>query len=217
MTVLYDAKEFSSLSDMVYHHLYEAITDGRYHSGDLLIEMKIAEELGVSRTPVREALKQLEREDLVVSLPNRGVMVRGVTDEDLSDIYTIRALLEGQAAYWAAERITEKQLERMDEILELMDLYTRKNNVEHLVRLDTSFHEIIYDACRSNAIRNLLTNLHQIIRTKRMNSLTVEGRAPVSLGEHREIYEALKAHDAERAKRCAQTHINAAEHVTDNR
>ena len=103
MTMLYDAKEFSSLSDMVYHHLYEAITDGRYHSGDLLIEMKIAEELGVSRTPVREALKQLEREDLVVSLPNRGVMVRGVTDEDLSDIYTIRALLEGQAGFFGSQ------------------------------------------------------------------------------------------------------------------
>ena len=217
MTTYYDAKDFASLSDMVYHHVYTDITEGRYRAGDLLIEMKIAEELGVSRTPVREALKQLEREDLVISLPNRGVMVRDITAEDISDIYTIRALLEGQAAYWAAERITREQLDAMTETLLLIKLYTQRNDVEHLVRLDTAFHEIIYEACRSSAIRNLLTNLHHIIRARRLSSFTVEGRAPVSLTEHREIYEALEAHDAERAKRCAQHHIHVASHVTDNR
>jgi len=122
MSSFYDSKEYSSLSDMVYHHVYQAITEGVYHDGDLLVEMKIAEELNVSRTPVREALKQLERENLVVSLPNRGVMVRGMSSEDLADIYTIRALLEGQAAYWAAERISPDQLEQMLEVLELMEI-----------------------------------------------------------------------------------------------
>jgi len=152
MSSLYDSKEYSSLSDMVYHHVYEAITEGVYHDGDLLVEMKIAEELGVSRTPVREALKQLERENLVVALPNRGVMVRGMSSEDITDIYTIRALLEGQAAYWAAERSTPEQLDQMLEVLELMEIYTRRNDVARLVRLDSKFHGILYDGCRSSTI-----------------------------------------------------------------
>ena len=215
MSSFYDSKEYSSLSDMVYHHVYQAITEGVYHDGDLLVEMKIAEELGVSRTPVREALKQLERENLVVSLPNRGVMVRGISSEDLADIYTIRALLEGQAAYWAAERISPDQLEQMLEVLELMEIYTRRNDVARLVRLDSKFHGIIYDGCRSNTIGKLLDNIHHVIHTRRMSSYTVEGRAAASLAEHREIYEALNAHDAERAKACAERHIQIALHVTD--
>jgi len=89
MTMLYDAKEFSSLSDMVYHHLYEAITDGRYHSGDLLIEMKIAEELGVSRTPVREAIRKLELEGLVLMIPRKGAEVAEITRQDMEDVLEV--------------------------------------------------------------------------------------------------------------------------------
>lgn len=215
MSSLYDSKEYSSLSDMVYHHVYEAITEGVYHDGDLLVEMKIAEELGVSRTPVREALKQLERENLVVALPNRGVMVRGMSSEDIADIYTIRALLEGQAAYWAAERITADQLDQMLEVLELMEIYTRRNDVSRLVRLDSKFHGIIYDGCKSGTIGKLLDNIHHIIHTRRMSSYNTEGRAIASLAEHREIYEALLAHDAVRAKACAERHIQIALHITD--
>ena len=215
MSGFYDTKEYSSLSDMVYHHVYQAITEGVYHDGELLVEMKIAEELGVSRTPVREALKQLERENLVVALPNRGVMVRGMSSEDMSDIYTIRALLEGQAAYWAAERSTPEQLDQMLEVLELMEIYTRRNDVARLVRLDSKFHGILYDGCRSSTIGKLLDNIHHIIHTRRTTSYNVEGRAAASLAEHREIYEALLARDAAKAKACAERHIQIALHVTD--
>lgn len=209
--------EFNSLSDMVYHALYEGITEGRYQGGELLTESKIAAELGVSRTPVREAIKQLEREDLVTSQPNKGVIVRSLTTDDYADIYTIRALLEGQAAYWAAERIEQAELDHMEEILELMDLYTRRNDIPHLVSFDSDFHEIIYKGCKSPTIRSLLINIHHILRSKRQSSYTLEGRPALSLNEHRIIFEAISKHDAASAKSAAESHIMNAWQANSNK
>ena len=210
MPVNSDTKDYGSLSDKVYRYLRDGITEGRYQTGDFLIEMKIAEELGVSRTPVREALKQLELEDLVTSHPNRGVVVKGFSTNDFDDVFTIRLLLEGQAAYWAAERITPELLDRLQEIVELMDLYTRKDDSEHLVRLDTSFHEVLYDACQSRTLRNILTTMHHNIHMARQSSLTSPVRARESLAEHKEILSALEKRDAAAAKACIEKHITGA-------
>lgn len=203
-------KDYTSLSDKVYRYLRDGITEGRYQTGDCLIEQKIAEEVGVSRTPVREALKQLELEDLITSHPNRGVVVKGFSTNDFDDVFTIRLLLEGQAAYWAAERITQPLLDNLQETLELMDLYTRKEDSEHLVRLDSNFHEILYDACQSRTLRNILLTLHQNIHMARQSSLTSPVRARQSLEEHREIFAAVAAHDAVAAKACIEKHIAGA-------
>ena len=210
MTNMYDSRDYASLSDKVYEHLREGIVEGRYRTGDCLVELKIAEELDVSRTPVREALKQLELEDLVVSLPNRGVIVKGFTSEDYQDIYTIRHLLEGQAAYWAAERISKEQLDQLGEIVELMDLYTRKSDAAHLVRLDTMFHEVIYEACNSRSLKHVLASLHQNMHLARQSSLTIPERAPKSLEEHKRIYAALEAHNPQDAKTCMEEHVATA-------
>ncbi len=202
-----DSRDYGTLSNWVYKQLRDSITEGRFQAGDCLVELKIAEELGVSRTPVREALKQLELEELVTSYPNRGVVVNAITNEDIEDVFKIRLLLEGQAAAWAAERITPEQLDRMTEAAELMDLYTRKGDTEHLVRLDTRFHEIIYDACQSRTLRHILLSLHQKIHRARQSSLTSPGRARDSLAEHRQILDALERHDAAAAKRCIERHV----------
>ncbi|MDO4572174.1 MAG: GntR family transcriptional regulator [Clostridia bacterium] len=204
---MYENKDYASLSDKVYDHLKNGIIEGHYRTGDCLIEMKIAEELGVSRTPVREALKQLELEDLVSSQPNRGVIVKGFTQEDYRDVYTIRHLLEGLAACWAAERIRQPQLDQLGEIVELMDLYTRKKDAEHLVRLDTMFHEIIYEASNSRTLKHVLASLHHNTHLARQSSLTIPERAPKSLAEHKSIYAALEAHDAEAARTRMEQHI----------
>ncbi len=207
MTNIYENKDYASLSDKVYDHLRNGIIEGRYKTGECLVEMKIAEELQVSRTPVREALKQLELEDLVVSQPNRGVIVKGFTREDYRDVFTIRHLLEGLAAYWAAERISQEQLDRLGELVELMDLYTRKKDADHLVRLDTMFHEIIYEASNSRTLKHVLASLHHNTHLARQSSLTVPDRAPKSLEEHKKIYAAIEAHDADAAKACMEQHI----------
>ncbi len=200
-------KEKQSLTSKVFRHIRDGIIEGHYKSGDYLVETRLAEELGVSRTPIREALKQLELEDLAESIPNRGVIVKGVSEEDVADIYAIRLLLEGQAGYWAAMRISPSQLDELGEIIELMDLYTRKDNIQNLARLDTQFHEVIYEACKSRTLEHILVSLHQNVQRARETSLMGKERRPKSLEEHREIYEAILARDADRAKICMENHV----------
>lgn len=207
MNGYFENKDYSSLSDKVYRYLRDGIAEGRYQTGDCLVEMKIAEELGVSRTPVREALKQLELEDLVSSHPNRGVVVKGFSVEDLQDVSTIRHLLEGQAAYWAAERISENQLSELRDVVDLMEFYTGKNDIQHLVTLDTRFHELIYEASGSRTIRHILASLHHNIRKARQSSLTLPDRAPNSLEEHRNIFRAIERRDAPEAKAQMEAHV----------
>ncbi len=201
-----------SLTARVYKNIRDGIIEGRYQTGEFLVETRLAEEHGVSRTPVREALKQLELEDLVVSIPNRGVVVQGISQEDIDDIYTIRYLLEGQAAYWAAQRIKPEQMDKLAELIELMDLYTRRNDASHLARLDTEFHSVIYAASNSRTLEHILASLHQHAQRSRQSALNKPDRAPKSLEEHQNIYAALEAHDAERAKTCMEKHILSAAH-----
>ncbi|HOA79529.1 MAG TPA: GntR family transcriptional regulator, partial [Defluviitaleaceae bacterium] len=106
-----------SLQGRVFHKIREDILNGKYKSGDSIKEVVVSKELGVSRTPVREALKQLELEGLVISIPNKGTVVAGITEQDIIDIYAIRSLIEGLAARWAAIRISEEQLKQLEEII----------------------------------------------------------------------------------------------------
>ena len=210
MPTFNDNRDYASLSDKVYQYLRDAIADGHYQTGDCLVEMKIAEELQVSRTPVREALKQLELEDLVASQPNRGVVVKGFTSEDFADVFTIRHLLEGQAAYWAATRITVEELAELSELVDLMDFYTHKNDVSHLVQLDTRFHEVVYEASKSRTLKHILTSLHHNIQRARKSSLNAPNRPDGSLSEHRRIFAALSRHDADAAKAEMEAHVDTA-------
>ncbi len=210
-----DLNDKFSLTEKVFMTIKNDIIEGKYSTGDCLIETKLADDLHVSRTPVREALKQLELEGLVVYTPNRGVTVQGFSQNDLDDIFTVRFLVEGQAAYWAAERIDAKNLSRLAEILELMDMYTRKNDAENLARLDTQFHEIIFEACDSRILKNILSSLHQNLQRARRSSLTEPTRPHKSLAEHRAIFEAIERHDASQAKDLMTAHIRKAHHHDD--
>ncbi len=207
MANLYDQKDNQSLTSKVFQHIRNEILDGRYQTGDFLVETKLAEELGVSRTPIREALKQLELEDLIESIPNRGVIVKGFSTEDIGDIFTIRHLLEGLAASWAAERIKQHELDQLAEIIELMELYTRRNDFSQLAKLDSSFHDIIFIASNSRTLRHISASLIQNAKVARQSSLTIPERAPKSLEEHKAIYAALLAHDAEAAKATMEAHV----------
>jgi len=202
-----DMHDRQSLTARVYDHIHEGILEGRYKDGDFLVETKLAEELEVSRTPIREALKQLELEGLAVSIPNRGVKVQAISTRDIDDIYTIRRLLEGQAAYWAAERITEEQLANLGETLGLMEFYTGRGDAARLSRLDGEFHEQIYAACNSRMLKHILGTLHQNIRRARRSSLTVPSRPRDSLAEHKAIYDAIEGRSAEVAKAAMEQHV----------
>lgn len=208
--MFFDMSDKQSLTTKVYKHIRDGILDGSYEIGDYLVETRLADELEVSRTPIREALKQLELEGLVQSFPNRGMLVQGISDDDLYDIYTIRLLLEGQAAWWAAQRIEQEQLDKLAETLELMEMYTRRKDVAQLARLDTQFHDVLYSATNSRMLKHILASLHQNARRARRSSLTVPERPNESLQEHKQIFRALESHHPEEAKVAMEKHVSNA-------
>ena len=186
-----------SLRGRVFHKIREDILNGKYKQNEELREATIGAELGVSRTPVREAFRQLELEGLLKMIPNKGTYVTGITRKDVHDIYMIRSLLEGLCARWATEKITPEQLNEMEENVYLSEFHESKGHSDQMAELDNRFHEILY-------------------RIRRM-TLASEKRGRASNKEHHEIMEAIKAHDADKAERLANLHmINAYDNMVKN-
>ncbi|MBQ5335537.1 MAG: GntR family transcriptional regulator [Oscillospiraceae bacterium] len=200
-----------SLRIRVFNAIENAILDGEYKDGDSLNELRLSKELGISRTPVREALMQLELEGLVRSVPNKGAVVVGVTEKDIHDIYEIRIRIEGLAARLCAENITEEELHALEQIVDLQEFYLLKNDTEQIWKLDGDFHKIIYDASRSRPLRFTLSNFHNYIKKARDISVQTEGRAEKTVAEHRAILDAIKAHNSELAEQLTAKHISNAE------
>ena len=196
-----------SLTSRVFHRIEKDIVDGTYRPGENLTESKLCESLGVSRTPVREALFQLEQEGLVRITHNKGAVVVGVSEKDINDIYTIRMQIEGLASKWAAERITAEEKKRLEEIVELEAFYAARGNVEQSRNLDHSFHDGLYAASGSNPLRNTLRTFHNYIGRARENSFKTGDRAVVAAAEHRAILDAITAGDGELAERLTREHI----------
>ena len=207
---VYDGEEQGSLSWRVYHAIRLAIISGEYKPGENLIETRLAGELGVSRTPVREALRQLELEELVRCVPNKGAVVVGVSEKDIDDNYEVRSLLEGLCVRWAAERITAAQVNRLQEIVGLMEMYARKNDHEKLARLDTDFHDEVYRSCDSRVLRHTLMSLTHNSLKARMLSLSDTKRAKEAVREHGEILAAIEERAGARAERLMIEHIKKA-------
>ncbi|MBR5372837.1 MAG: GntR family transcriptional regulator [Oscillospiraceae bacterium] len=200
-----------SLRIRVFNAIENAILDGEYKDGDSLNELRLSKELGVSRTPVREALMQLELEGLVKNVPNKGAVVIGVTEQDIHDIYEIRIRIEGLAARLCAENITEDELHALEQIVDLQEFYLLKNDTEQIWKLDGDFHKIIYDASRSRPLRFTLSNFHNYIKKARDISVQTEGRAEKTVAEHRAILDAIKAHNGDLAEQLTAKHISNAE------
>ena len=196
-----------SLSARVFHLIREDILSGKYDKDEELKEKTIGEELGVSRTPVREALRQLELEGLVTIIPNKGAYVVGISQKDIKDIYDIRSRLEGLCARWATENITKEQLDELEENIFLSDFHASKGNAEQLVELDNRVHEILYIASGSRELRHVLSDFHHYAMRVRKITLSDKTRAVDSNNEHHQIVEALKKQDADLAEKLANWHI----------
>lgn len=199
-----------SLRGRVFQRLREDILSGVYQEHEELREVTIGEELGVSRTPVREALRQLELEGLVKIIPNKGAYVTGITRKDVADIYKIRSMLEGMCARWATKHITEKQIEELEEVLLLSEFHLQKRSgeqAEQVTELDGKFHRILYEASDSRILEHVLSDFHKYVQMARAMSIGEKNRAEKSIQEHREILEAIKKHDGELAEKLANRHI----------
>ncbi len=204
---LHDVTDKFSLRGRVYSKLRDDILSGKYSEHEELRELAIGEELGVSRTPVREAFRQLELEGLIQIIPNRGAYVIGITRKDVQDIYAIRSLLEGLCARWATEHITPEMMDEMEENVYLADFHAQKGHMEQLAQLDNRFHHILYEACNSKILENQLRAYHEYVLRVRKKTLSKEERGLQSNEEHKQLVEAIKAGDADRAEILAHQHV----------
>ena len=180
------------LAEQVFLTLEEDILQGRLKPGEVITELRLSKALGVSRTPIREALQHLEQESLVEIRPNRGAVVLGITRDDLEVIYDMRIRLEGLAASLAAKTADEEQLNAMKEVLDLQEFYVEKNNPDEQEIFDSRFHEMVYEFSGKRILYEVLKNLHRRITRYRRLSVTDMDRARKAITEHREIYEAIR-------------------------
>ena len=198
-----------SIADQVFEVLELNILSGQYERGELLTEIRLSEQLGVSRTPIREALRRLEQEHIIEST-SKGVKVIGISREDIADICAIRLRLEGLAARWAAERADESGIAQLKEIVELQEFYTQKEDPDSIKNADSRFHQTIYALCGSTCMRDTLEPLHRKLLKYRRVSVSRQSRAQKSLEEHRAIYQAIADHDGENAERLTVLHVENA-------
>ena len=202
-----------SLADQVFEKLENDIITGVYPRGEILTELKLVEQLGVSRTPIREALRRLEQERLIAE-SGKGSVVLGITVEDLVDIMDIRQRIEGLAAWYATRNMTQEGLEKLRHISQLQDFYFEKQDVEHLRQMDDQFHDTIYELSGRTIICDTLLPLHR--KTMRFRKISIQDtqRLGRSVQEHKAIFEAIASGDAELASKLTTEHIaNAKENM----
>ena len=199
----------TSLADQVFDKLENDIIQGVYARGELLTELKLVEQLGVSRTPIREALRRLEQERLIEDT-GKGSRVLGITEEDLQDIMNIRERIEGLAAYYAAKNITPEGLAELTHIVDLQEFYFSKRDKEHLRQVDDQFHDMICTLSKRSVIADTLVPLMRKTRRYRRVAIDNWERTTNTMNEHRKMYEAIASGNAELAEELATAHIVSA-------
>ncbi|MBZ4688227.1 MAG: hypothetical protein PWQ96_872 [Clostridia bacterium] len=202
---------YKPLREIVFETLRTAIIDGTLQPGERLMEVQLAEDLGVSRTPVREAIRKLELEGFVVMVPRKGAYVSSLSLKDITDVFEIRASLEALAAGLAAERISPEELEKLERLLVQEAESSNNDDLDAIIKFDTEIHEVIYTASRNHKLVNIINNLREQIQRYRSTSLTYPGRMKIALDEHKKIVEAISARDVNNARKLAQKHIESAE------
>lgn len=199
--------EYLPLRDVVFNTLRRAILKGELKPGERLMEIALAEKLGVSRTPIREAIRKLELEGLVIMIPRRGAQVANITEKDLNDVLEVRCCLEEMAIEKACSRMTDQELSELAEAEEAFQGLLEEGDLTKLAEADVEFHEIIYRAAENKRLLQVLNNLREQIYRYRVEYLKDEKTRKRLVEEHREMYEAIRSRDVEKAKKIASNHI----------
>jgi DNA-binding GntR family transcriptional regulator len=203
---------YGSLSSDLLSGLRGRILQSHYKDGEKLSEQQICDEFHVSRTPVREALRQLESEGLVRIYPNRGAYVSGFSAQDLRDLYAMRRELETLAAGWAAERIRPDQLEALQESLDLMSFYTEKIEPDKMMKVNMRFHSLIHLASQNRRLANVLAIYQTFLTESKANHHYLEAHLVPVQEEHRGIYQAIADGRADEARALMYKHLEGATH-----
>lgn len=195
------------LRDVVFNTLREAILKGELKPGERLMELQLAAKLGVSRTPIREAIRMLELEGLAVTVPRKGAEVAKMTEKDMEDVLQIRKALDELAVQLACDKMTEQQLWTLKAAARSFEESTRSRDVKKVAQADVAFHDAIYKATDNPKLMNLLNNLREQMYRYRVEYLKDESAYPALILEHQEIYDGLKRRDKEFVVKAMARHV----------
>ncbi len=204
----FDIQNHKPLREMVYEELKMQILTGAIVPGTRMMEVDLAEEMGVSRTPIREAIRKLEKEGLVTIEPRRGAYASMISTQDMVEILEVRQDLEGLAAYFAASRMTDEEMAELKEVAEAYNKAVREGNMQDMIHHDTIFHRIIVDSCNNKILVNMVEQLQELVLRFRYIYYDNFRRAENMPEEHREILEAIASGDADHARWAADVHID---------
>lgn len=195
------------LRDVVFNTLREAILKGELKPGERMMELQLASKLGVSRTPIREAIRMLEQEGLAVTIPRRGAEVAKMTEKDMQDVLQIRDALDELAASLACKAITAEELEELKRTMREFEDYTKTGDVKRIAEADVRFHDIIYKATRNPKLENMLNNLREQMYRYRVEYLKNEKSYPTLVREHSQMVEGLCKRDEKMVIDAMHTHV----------
>lgn len=202
------------LRDVVFHTLREAILKGELRPGERLMELQLASKLGVSRTPIREAIRMLEQEGLAVTIPRKGAEVAKMTEKDMEDVLQIREALDELAVQVACDKMTAQQLKELTLTMKNFENAIQAEKLKKIIEYDVEFHDIIYRATDNPKLVTLLNNIREQIYRYRVEYLKGKENYPMLIKEHEEIVTALKLKNKERVADAMRVHIrNQAEAV----
>lgn len=199
--------EYLPLRDVVFNTLRQAILKGELKPGERLMEIALAERLGVSRTPIREAMRKLELEGLVVMIPRRGAQVANITEKDLNDVLEVRIALENVAIEKACKNMTDEDMSRLWVAAKSFEHTIGEGNLVKLAEADVAFHEIIYQASDNKRLIQTLNNLREQIYRYRVEYLKDGETRDVLVREHEELTRAIRERDVECAQKISFQHI----------
>ncbi|MCQ2546105.1 MAG: GntR family transcriptional regulator [Clostridia bacterium] len=204
----FDIQNHKPLREMVYEELKMQILTGTIIPGTRMMEVELAEEMGVSRTPIREAIRKLEKEGLVTIEPRRGAYASMISTEDMVEILEVRQDLEGLAAFFAAERMQPAQLDELNEVSSNYNEAVTRGSMEDMIKYDTRFHRIIVDSCHNKILVQMIEQLQELVLRFRYIYYDNFKRAENMPEEHEAILKAIESKDANLAREAADVHID---------
>ena len=199
--------EYISLRDVAYRTLRKQILEDVRKPGERLMEIQLSKEIGVSRTPVREALHMLELDGLVVMIPKCGARVASISSSDLKDVLEVRRALDELAIKLACKRINSEQLDRLYQAMIKFKEATLKGNIEKIARADELFHDIIVEASFNKKLTYMMQNLSEQVYRFRYECVKDASMYGELMKEHQEMYESIKNKDEQRAAQAVDSHI----------
>lgn len=200
--------EYLPLRDVVFNTLRQAILRGELKPGERLMEIQLANKLGVSRTPIREALRKLELEGLVNMVPRKGAEVADITEKSLRDVLEVRKALEELSVQLACEKITEEEIEELKRVAERFKDTLNDQDVTKIAEADVAFHDVIYTATDNQKLILLLNNLREQMYRYRVEYLKKEEAYPQLIAEHEELIDNISKRNKEEATRIMCEHID---------